>query len=333
MASNRPAFLITIDTEGDNLWSRPQVIETRNAEYVGRFQTLCEEFNFKPTWLTNYEMATSEKFIQFGRDVLKRRAGEIGMHLHAWNSPPTTVNLGNDFHYQPFLIEYPQETIDEKVGFMTELLRDRFETEIVSHRAGRWAFDSTYAKILAKYGYLVDCSVTPHVSWADTTGSPSGSNGTDYTNFPNEPYLLDLDHVDRPGGSQILELPATVERSSLHQLAPWAYEVSGLRRFAWKYQPKHIWLYPDGSNLAHMTRLVRESAERGKKYVEFVLHSSELMPGGSPNFPDETCIERLYADLRILFTEIAKYYDGMTLSEYRTVWLQRYAKVREPAFA
>lgn len=31
-------FLITIDTEGDNLWSRPEVIETKNTYGLYRFR-------------------------------------------------------------------------------------------------------------------------------------------------------------------------------------------------------------------------------------------------------------------------------------------------------
>ncbi|MGH8641475.1 MAG: deacetylase, partial [Burkholderiales bacterium] len=77
-------FIITIDTEGDDLWARPREITTRNAEYLPRFQSLCERFGFKPVYLTNYEMAMSDVFVAFGRDVAARGAGEIGMHLHAW---------------------------------------------------------------------------------------------------------------------------------------------------------------------------------------------------------------------------------------------------------
>ncbi|KUQ83408.1 hypothetical protein AWI27_16640 [Enterobacter hormaechei subsp. steigerwaltii] len=53
----KPAFIITIDTEGDNLWQNHRVIKTENARYLARFQALCERFGFKPVWLTNYEMA------------------------------------------------------------------------------------------------------------------------------------------------------------------------------------------------------------------------------------------------------------------------------------
>ncbi len=61
----KPAFIITIDTEGDNLWQNHRVIKTENARYLARFQTLCERFGFKPVWLTNYEMAVEPVFIEF----------------------------------------------------------------------------------------------------------------------------------------------------------------------------------------------------------------------------------------------------------------------------
>ncbi len=40
-------FIITIDTEGDNPWANPREITTRNAEYLPRFQSLCERFLFE----------------------------------------------------------------------------------------------------------------------------------------------------------------------------------------------------------------------------------------------------------------------------------------------
>lgn len=81
------SFLITIDTEGDDIWSRRSSVETRNASFLPRFQSLCETFGLKPTYLVNFEMANDPGFIEFGRDLIARGAGEIGMHLHAWNAP------------------------------------------------------------------------------------------------------------------------------------------------------------------------------------------------------------------------------------------------------
>src|ERR1700704_5866598 len=156
---SKTAFIITIDTEGDDFWGRPREITTRNAEYLPRFQALCERFRFKPVYLTNYEMAMSDVFVEFARDVVARGAGEVGMHLHAWNSPPLVPLTSDDFHHQPYLIEYPDAVMKEKIKLMTQLLQERFGQPIASHRAGRFGFDGRYAAMLLEQGYRVDCSV------------------------------------------------------------------------------------------------------------------------------------------------------------------------------
>lgn len=321
MNSDKPSFIITIDTEGDNLWASPKDIRTQNADYVDRFQRLCEEFGFKPTWLTNYEMAMNDKFVEFGKAAVRRGSAEIGMHLHAWNSPPITPLTEDDFKWLPYLVEYPCDVVEEKVAFMTSLLSDRFEMAPQSHRAGRWAFNAHYARMLVKYGYKVDCSVTPHVSWKETLGDPKGQGGTDYTHFPETPYFLDLDDISKAGDSPLLEVPTTVIPSPLYKYAPWAYSTKGLKRFAWRYQPKLIWLYPDGTNLQHMIRSVRHAVKTRAPYIEFIIHSSELMPGGSPHLPDKASIEGLYSDLHGLFKEIALHFKGATLSDFRADWM------------
>lgn len=317
MTRERPAFIITVDTEGDNEWSRPNPITTRNAAYLPRFQALCEEFGFKPTWLTNYEMATSQEFVRFGRDVIARGAGEIGMHLHAWSSPPVKPLTYDDFATHPYLIEFPEDVIEQKVAFMTDLLQQQFGVKMVSHRAGRWAFNAIYARVLIEHGYTSDCSVTPHVSWRKTMGDPAGQGGPDYTRFPSEPYFLDPEHIDRPGTSTLLEVPPTIFRSKLMDVMPWAYRVRGVRRFAWRYEPPAAWIFPNGSNLHSMLKCVRTGVAEGRQHLEFVIHSSELMPAGSPRFVTSESIEGLYDDLRVLFAEIAQHARGMTLKEFR----------------
>ena len=51
------------------------------------------------------------------------------MHLHAWNSPPEHDLTGDDWRWQPYLIEFSDEVMREKVLFMTRLLEETFQTE------------------------------------------------------------------------------------------------------------------------------------------------------------------------------------------------------------
>ena len=321
-SKDQPAFLITIDTEGDNLWSQPREIHTHNAAFLPRFQRLCEAYGLRPTWLVDYEMAIDDKFVAFARDAVRRGQAEVGMHLHAWNSPPLVALTDDDFRHQPYLTEYPADVMRAKVRFLARLLRERFDSPIVSHRGGRWAFDENYARALAELGFRVDCTVCPHVSWRDATGDPAGRGGPDFRRFPSRPYLVDLDDIRRPGDSDLLELPMSVLRSPLHRIAPWAYTTPGLRRWAWKGLPDRIWLYPDGRNLAHLHYVLEDALAHKRPYVEMVLHSSELMPGGGPLVPNTERVECLYRDLHALFALAQKSFVGMTLSQYRQCWLE-----------
>jgi hypothetical protein len=235
-------------------------------------------------------MAECAFLCEFGRDVVERGAGEIGMHLHAWNSPPIT---DRDSIHQAYLIEYPESVMSDKVKFMTELLEERFDRKMLSHRAGRWAFDSRYARLLVDNGYQVDCSVTPGVSWAESAGAPNGSGGTDYTTFPAHPYFMDLHRIDREGSSSLLEIPVSIVST-----------------------PRTSWLRPNGENRDSMLAILDQALRDRWPCVEFMLHSSELMAGGSPTFQTEHDVEALYDDLEVLFGEAAEHFRGRTLTEF-----------------
>jgi len=49
------------------------------------------------------------------------------MHLHAWNSPPLVPLTSDDFHYQPYLIEYPDPVMKEKIKSSPASSKARFD--------------------------------------------------------------------------------------------------------------------------------------------------------------------------------------------------------------
>lgn len=311
---SRPAFLITIDTEGDNLWQNHDKITTRNAAFLSRFQSLCEKYSFKPTWLTNYEMAIDPVYIEFAQDVITRNQGEVGMHLHAWNSPPLHDLTGDDWRHKPYLIEYPLDIIRQKIEFMTQLLENTFQTKMISHRAGRWAFNEYYASLLVGFGYRVDCSVTPCVDWSRSLGDPKGAGGTDYSAFPHHAYFVDPTDMAKTGDSLLLEVPMSIQ----YKYSPLINSIKqGVARLQGKNRgPSVNWLRPTGGNVDKMKQVVTQKLKQGTDYVEFMLHSSEFMPGGSPTFKTEADIEKLYYDLEQLFSWLHQRTTGMTLADY-----------------
>ena len=318
---NRTVFLVTIDTEGDYLWGSSKQISVHNASSLPRFQRLCESHGILPTYLVDYEMATSGEFREFGSDVIKRNTGEIGMHLHGWHSPPLVPLTSDDYRYHPYLIEYSFQVMEDKISLLTALLEDTFGLKIVSHRAGRFGFNESYAAVLIKHGYLVDCSVTPRVSWRGTSGDPAQKGGPDFTRFPESPYFVDLNDIGKPGNSRLLEVPVSIVKQSPF-FFPAIYR--GFRRIP---VARHVirklffdvsWLQPNGANRDQILQMVRSAVAHGKSHLEFILHSSELMPGGSPTFPTDRDIQVLYEHLEELFSLVSSICRPMTLRDYHS---------------
>jgi hypothetical protein len=281
----------------------------------------------KPTYLTNFEMATCPDFQEFGRALVKRGAGEIGMHLHAWHSPPLVPLTVDDYTHHPYLIEYPESIMQEKIGYMTALLGETFGVKVTSHRAGRWSFNAVYARMLHAKGYLVDCSVTPHVSHKQHLGDPKQVGGTDYSNFPVMPYLMNLEDISKPGDSALLEVPVTIVPEGHYAITTIHASLrqgSILRRGFGRLFPPLYWLRPNGRNVKAMLRILKQAHAEKRDCVEFMLHSSELMPGGSPRFRRDKDITSLYRDLETLFSTASKTFKGATLTDYYHEFCRRH---------
>ena len=328
------SFIITIDTEGDNLWGRPKnnEITTLNARFLNRFQDLCNRFNFKPVYLTNYEMAKSPDFIAFGEKNVAKNNCEIGMHLHAWNNPPIYRNLGEKDGDLTYITDYPKDIIKEKIEVLGSALTKKFG-EIKSHRAGRWGLNSIYAKALYNWGIRIDCSVTPYVSWQNYKGYQNGNNGEDFRKFPVQPYFMNMDKLYQKGDTNFLQVPVTIR--SKRNLSATSKKLALLNNhnvikkvsnklFGTIPNSNWQWMRPMRGNLKNLLILSEKiKNENETTYMEFMMHSSELMAGGSPYFRTNEDIETLYDDLEKLFSTIAKNFEGKTLKEFYSDFIKK----------
>ena len=316
MKNKKKYFIITIDTEGDNQWDLSKGISTENAKYLPRFQELAEKYGFKPVWLTNYEMANDDYFVNYMKEKQNNGLCEIGMHLHAWNNPPeytlSKVNMERDY-----LIEYPEAIMHEKVKRLTKLLTDKFGVRPVSHRSGRWATNAKYYEILSNNGYLVDCSVTPHVDWRKCLGS-TGVPGTNYSDYNETPYFIE---------NKLLEVPMTIRmlhNFQFDRIKNIKNVLGELKRFVFG---RNQWMRPDKHlNVSGLKYLIKHCSKY-ENDIMFMIHSSELMPGGSPNFKDQISIEKLYKLLDNIFEYVKKQgYVGITLKTYYNVYKKELEK-------
>lgn len=294
-------FIITVDTEGDNLWSykKGDVITTHNTKHIPRFQELCEKYGFKPVYLTNYEMLCDDEFVEYVKGKEQLGLCEVGLHLHAWNNPPI-CELEAKYDGNPYLIEYPDDIMKAKIDCLYNLFCERFGHKPISHRAGRWAMDERYFRLLEEYDIKVDCSVTPHLNWSNAKGEMGG--GSDYRNSSSKPHWI----------GRVLEVPLTVMPSRVLLGDSLKQNIKTLLR------GRNLQLRPAMYSLREMKYVVDEcSKSSAQDFLEFMLHSSELMPGGSPYFKTRESIEQEYETLDRIFEYInSKSYKGVTLKEY-----------------
>lgn len=296
-------FIITIDTEGDNLWTYKEGnnITTQNATFLRRFQDLCNKYGFIPVWLTNYEMAMCNEYVEFVKNYICGGYCEVGIHVHAWNNPPH-FDLARKYDGNPYLIEYPMEIMEQKFVTTLNLIKERIGVVPKSHRSGRWAMDDRYFRLLEKHGIEVDCSYTPYITWQNSPGTTI-SGGSDYSHV--SPYIQMIGNV--------VEVPMSIRK------LPILSNIKSIKQFCKRViNGNKVWLRPSTNTLEEMLSLV-EIIDKDPicNYLEFMMHSSEFMPGGSPYFKDSKSIEQLYNDIEILFRHIKKLgYNGIGLYDY-----------------
>ncbi len=331
---NKPCFLITIDTEGNNGRAGSRLATTKDARYLERFHDLCESYGLRPTYLTNREMAECPVFKGFAGWVLARGVGEIGMHLHAWDTPPIAHITDDDRRCRLYLSVYPERVLREEIRTLTGILEDTFGVKMLSHRAGRWDFDERYASLLLEAGYCVDCSVEPRWYWPGNGSSPARRGGPDDGTYPAEAYWVDLQDISRAGDSPLLEVPMTIlpnRRTALRSLSDTLRLLPGplqaLTEPVWRVcdwvTPPGRWLHPNGNNGVELLEIVEQVLAAGLSYAEITLHTSELELGGSRTSQSVAGIERLLDGLAVLFSAIRGRFRGVTLTEFHAEIMSR----------
>jgi len=282
-------FFLTVDTEGDNIWGRPRIISSRNTEKLYRFQELCEKYNIKPIYLTNYEAA---KNLEFRKFVERHKENlEIGMHLHAWNSPPIYELTQDDYNYQPYLHEYPKKIIFQKIDYIIKYLTDTFQTEIVSHRGGRYSINEHILEALLQGGIKIDCSVVPGIDWSSSLGSPNGQGGPSFKNSQSNIHTLQ---------HSIIEIPVSTYR--VNKYFNLLDNKNILRRVAGKvFHYRNAILRSEIDNVEELKKIVNWNLKNDVTHLEYIIHSSELVYGESSLLTSQDEENIFYFNLEFFF--------------------------------
>lgn len=293
---------ITVDTEPDNVWSNFRASGLQNIRALERFHDLMAEWGVPPTYLITYSVASDSDAVSRLQRFARKGPLEVGAHLHAWETPPYLTN-DSDRQYPVFAHDLQADLVHEKLHTLTQRIAENFARPM-SYRAGRFGFSREHIRILESLGYTVDSSVTPLRDRSGKYGLPAalgGRGGRDYRRAPLEPYQPSYEHDLIPGSSQLFEVPVTVGPTRgwpgllpLHRVGP---EI--LQRALRKTRISEVvTASPSEYDWCRQERLLTTCLHSGRTVFNFILHSSEVMPGGAPWSPDDAAVDALYDRLR-----------------------------------
>jgi hypothetical protein len=314
---SQPLYLvITIDVEEEGLFSGNYPRSgagVANVAELSRLEFVHREFGFPLTLLATYPVAQDPAARKVLAAWQQEQGAEIGVHLHPWNTPPFMDFPGPE----PIpTARLPLTLVEAKLKSLVDCLTESFHEPPRSFRMGRFDWSPGLLELLPGCGLRVDSSMVPLTFKGD---------GVQNFLTPADPFWLDM---PASAGMRLLEAPVTMvpvlegSARAVHRLAGLLPGKAGQAllsryRFVGAAGIHPAWFPQFSMRLA--TSLHRR---RGGRVLTLFLHSSELLPGGSPDFPDAASVDRLVAKLRNFLAWLVKQgpVTGLTLSGLYDLW-------------
>lgn len=272
-------FAITVDTEEEWDWSSGYPTgptRTENIRRLPAFQAAIERRGAAATYFVNHAVLADPESRAIILDLSKRPRVEIGMHIHPWNTPPLQP-VEKVPPRESFLHNLPPELALAKLNAVYSNFCEHGLAP-VSFRGGRYSTSPLIQSWLRERGFIADASVLPFTHWADD-GSPDYRIRTPRpVRLPGEPPLwevpLSLGFTRRPFAfwNRVI---AAAEKAPLR----WLHVVGVLQKLG---VVRKSWLNFENPLGEGMLELIRALRAADLPYLCFTLHSSSLLPGGSP---------------------------------------------------
>jgi hypothetical protein len=302
MTASPTPFVVTVDTEEEWDWASGYPTGPTRTENISRlpeFQAACERSGAAVTYFVNHAVLADPSSHRVILDLAARPRVEIGMHIHPWNTPPLQ----------------PVERVPVRDSFLhnlpADLARAKLDTVYatfaecglrpVSFRGGRYSSSPAIQQWLRDRGFVADSSVLPYSHWVDDGAPDYRARDPRPVRLPGDPPLweipLSLGFTRRPFGFWRRAL-ATAGSPLLRPLRL----VGLLSRFG---VVERAWLNFENPLGEAMLSLARALRRMRLPYLCFTLHSSSLLPGGSPYAPDPAVVERLFSTLTRTLEQLA----------------------------
>jgi hypothetical protein len=238
--------------------------------------------------------------VEILREIRDGGGGEIGAHLHPWNTPPVEdVFLMRN----SMMKNLPAALQLAKLRELTTTLRNAFGVSPTTFRAGRYGLGTEAVCALRACGYQVDSSVTPFVSWQAVDDGPT------FVGAPLNAYRIGVQRnvVEPEAGGPLVEIPLTsgytrfssrrwpMLHRVLHAGPLRKSRIAGLASrlgFA-----KLVVLSPEFLSVRDMLALSRGALAGGVRHLQMTLHSPSLCPGLTPWISTAAEVDGMYASI------------------------------------
>lgn len=274
---------ISLDVEEEGLFSGAYAasnVTVKNVSLLKRLAPISSDLGLPLTLFCAYSVFEDKEASATILWLRDNYGAEIGAHLHHWSTPPIEVA--------------PPGTPERTHRLNHEILAARLAnlltegqkvtgTPLTSFRMGRWDLKKELLPLLARNGIKVDSSVCPLRAFRD---------GPDHFLAPSIPWWV---HTE---AGPILEAPLTQVplwpplAILWHKLWHTSPRLLDTFHFFGALSPNPVW-----HSLSIMKVAAKLNIRRGNPLLNLFLHSSELMPGGSPHTPNQAASDALLAKL------------------------------------
>lgn len=286
---------VSLDVEEEGLFgghyerARPKV---DNIALLPRLAPISREYGLPLTLFCAYSVfadISARKTLDWMRGNCKV---EIGAHLHHWNTPPLECE-NNGAPLRTHLLQ-PQ-LLAARLDSLLAIAAAFNGQPVKSFRMGRWDLKAPLFEALAQRGIKVDSSICPLRAFA---------GGANHFLAPALPWWRET------AAGPLLVAPVTQL-----PVLPW------LARF-WQslFRKRRKWLdlfhffgamsaNPFWHGSAIMRQTVKSLVARGGNFLNLFWHSSELMPGGSPQTPNQAAADRHLRKIAAFFAWLRENHD------------------------
>ncbi|MBL4838994.1 MAG: hypothetical protein JKY34_15610, partial [Kordiimonadaceae bacterium] len=275
---DRPILTVVVDTEEEFNWNAPfsrANTGTKSATSQELAHEIFDPLGIVPAYVVDQAIVDSDVASDYFSGLKAAGRCEIGMHLHAWLTPPFDEDVCDYNSFQGNLRPALEFT---KMSNLKNAISQCFGEAPTIFKAGRYGVGPQTFDILKQLGFKIVCSVTPHTSYAEI-------GGPNFHGLPATPFWIDED-------SSLLGLPLT--RGFTGAAAACGPKLKGLFDFDIYKRLKvpailsrsglveRVTLTPEGVPAADQKKLLQRLFNQGERFFSLAYHSSSMGVGHTP---------------------------------------------------